>query len=184
MALSELRPVGLKCEYRVDPLGIDERSPRLSWTLESEGRDQSQSAYRILVAGSEGDLKAEENLLWDSGKVKSSRSLGLEYEGESLRSGSRCIWTVRVWDEAGNPSPYGGPAVFEIGLLERSDWEGAWVSLGERPPQAMDPPTGNQYDDVGNGLAPCPYLRKEFWLERPVRRALEALPFRYSSTFG
>ena len=27
MAPSELRPVGLKCEYRVDPLGIDEGAP-------------------------------------------------------------------------------------------------------------------------------------------------------------
>ena len=73
MAPSELRPVGLKCEYRVDPLGIGERSPRLSWTLEAEGRGQAQSAYRILVAGNEEDLEAEENLLWDSGRVESGR---------------------------------------------------------------------------------------------------------------
>ena len=49
MAPSELRPVRLQCEYRVDPLGIDERVPRLSWALESEGRGQVQSAYRILA---------------------------------------------------------------------------------------------------------------------------------------
>src|SRR5215217_3936993 len=118
MAPSELRPVGLKCEYRVDPLGIDEGAPRLSWALESGERNQRQSAYRILVARSEGDLESEENLLWDSGRVESGRSVGIEYEGEALRSGSRCVWKVRVWDGEGLPSSYGGPADFEMGLLK------------------------------------------------------------------
>ena len=171
MAPSELRPVGLKCEYRVDPLGIGERVPRLSWAFESEGRGQLQSAYRILVARSEVDLESEENLLWDSGRVESDRSVGVEYEGEALRSGSRCVWKVRVWDDAGESSPYGGPAVFEAGLLEKSDWKGDWISLGKGPDEDFDPPTGEEYDDLANGLAPSPYLRKEFSLDRTVRRA-------------
>src|ERR671911_2951020 len=120
MTPSGLRPVGLECEYRTDPLGIGERSPRLSWTLEAEGRGRAQSAYRVLVAGNEEDLEAERNLLWDSGRVESGRTIGVEYEGEALRSGSHCVWKVRVWDGAGNPSPYSHPAVFETGLLERS----------------------------------------------------------------
>ena len=140
MTPSELRPVGLRCEYRVDPLGIDERAPRLSWALESEGRGQVQSAYRVLVARSEEDLESEANLLWDSGRVESDRSVGVEYEGEALRSGSRCLWKVRVWDGAGEPSSYGGPAAFEMGLLERSDWEGDWISLGEGPDEDFEPP--------------------------------------------
>src|SRR5919107_1398791 len=123
MIPSELRPVGLKCEYRTDPLGIGERVPRLSWALESEDRGQLQSAYQVLVAGSEEDLEAERDLLWDSGKVESGRTTGLEHGGEALRSGSRCVWKVRVWDGAHNPSSYGGPAFFEMGLLERSDWK-------------------------------------------------------------
>jgi alpha-L-rhamnosidase len=166
-----IRPARLRCEYRVDPLGIGERKPRLSWVLESEVRGQTQSAYRVLVAGNERDLEAEENLHWDSGRVESSRSVGIEYEGEALRSGSRCVWKVRTWDGAGNPSPDSEPAVFELGLLERADWEGAWISLGEGPPQALEPPSGDEYDDLGNGLGPSPNLRKEFRLEKPVRRA-------------
>ena len=140
MAPSVPRPVGLRCEYRVDPLGVGERVPRLSWTLESEERGQVQSAFRILVAASEGDLEAEENLLWDSGRVESGRTIGVEYEGEALRSGSQCVWKVRVWDGANNPSPYSSPAVFEMGLLERSDWEGAWISAGKGPAGDMEPP--------------------------------------------
>ena len=171
MTPSELRPVGLECEYRTDPLGIGERSPRLSWTLEAEGRGRAQSAYRVLVAGNEEDLEAEENLLWDSGRVESGRTIGVEYEGEALRSGSQCLWKVRVWDGTDDPSPYSRPAVFETGLLERSDWEGTWISAGKGPAGDMEPPSGDEYDDLANGLAPSPYLRREFPLEKTVRRA-------------
>src|ERR671921_523289 len=171
MTTSELRPVGLRCEYRADPLGIDERFPGLSWALESEGRGQVQSAYRILIAQSEEDLESEENLLWDSGRVESGRSLGVEYEGEALRSGSRCVWKVRVWDGEGLPSSYGGPAVFEMGLLESSAWEGDWISLGKGPDEDFEPPTGEEYDDLANALEASPYLRREFLLDRPIRRA-------------
>src|SRR5918911_1861190 len=157
MTPSELRPVGLRCEYRVDPLGIDERAPRLSWALESEARGQLQSAYRVLVARTEKDLESEENLLWDSGRVESGRSVGVEYEGEALRSGSRCLWKVRGWDGAGDPSSFGGPAVFEMGLLERSDWEGDWISLGERSDEDFKPPTGEDYDELANALEASPY---------------------------
>src|SRR5215212_7114068 len=171
MAPSELRPVGLRCEYRVDPLGVGERIPRLSWTLESEERGQVQSAFRILVAASEGELEAEENLLWDSGRVESGRTIGVEYEGEALRSGSQCVWKVRVWDGTNNPSPYSSPAVFEMGLLEKSDWEGVWISAGKDLAGDMEPPSGDEYDDLANGLVPSPYLRREFPLDKTVRRA-------------
>ena len=38
--LAALRVERLKCEYRANPLGIDEPSPRLSWQLESGERGQ------------------------------------------------------------------------------------------------------------------------------------------------
>ena len=41
----------LRCEYAVNPLGIDVVKPRLSWVLQSNQRGQKQNAYRILVAG-------------------------------------------------------------------------------------------------------------------------------------
>src|ERR671916_2196062 len=164
-------PVRLRCEYRSDPLGIDARSPRLSWVLEAEKRGQRQTAYQILVAANEEDLETKENLLWDSGKVSSEESVNVPYEGAELRSRLRCAWKVRVWDRLDNPSPYSEPAAWEMGLLERSDWIGKWIGLGEGPPQDFEPPTGDEYDDVGPGLIRSPYLRKEFRLEKPVGRA-------------
>jgi alpha-L-rhamnosidase len=58
-----------------------------------------------------------------------------------------------------------------MGLLERSDWEGAWISAGKDPAGDMEPPSGDEYDDLANGLAPSPYLRREFPLDKTVRRA-------------
>ncbi|MCA1737489.1 MAG: alpha-L-rhamnosidase, partial [Actinobacteria bacterium] len=106
MTTPTLQANHLSCEHRCNPLGVDVGWPRLSWVLESERRDQKQSAYQILVAGSEEDLQTEENLLWDSGEVASDRSVGIEYGGQEFHSGSRCLWKVRVWDGLGNPSPY------------------------------------------------------------------------------
>lgn len=42
-----LQPVALRCEYRENPLGLDETRPRLTWRMESDERDQRQTAYRI-----------------------------------------------------------------------------------------------------------------------------------------
>lgn len=36
---------GLTCEYRIDPVGIDETRPRLGWRLESDRADVLQTAY-------------------------------------------------------------------------------------------------------------------------------------------
>jgi alpha-L-rhamnosidase len=87
MAPSKLRPVGLRCEYRLDPLGIEERIPRLSWALESEGRGQVQAAYRVLVARSEEDLESEEDLLFYTTNLRSARATDyyvLKGEGEEV----------------------------------------------------------------------------------------------------
>jgi alpha-L-rhamnosidase len=55
------------------------------------GLGQKQSAYQMRVAGSEEDLRNEENLLWDSGKVASECSVDVEYGGKSFVRRSRCM---------------------------------------------------------------------------------------------
>jgi alpha-L-rhamnosidase len=131
MTTSGLQTNHLRCEHRRNPLSVDAACPRLSWVLESERRGQKQSAYQILVAGSEEDLRTAENLLWNSGKVASDRSVRVEYGGQKLQPGSRCLWKVRVWNGLDNPSPYSNLAVWEKGLLETTDWTGRWDTLGE-----------------------------------------------------
>ena len=102
-----LRPVDLRCEYRVNPLGLDTPAPRVSWKLEAANpvaRGLGQSAYRILVASSEALLMRNQGDLWDSGKVNADRSIQIPYGGKPLSSGELVWWKVQVWDNDAKPS--------------------------------------------------------------------------------
>lgn len=147
-----ITPFDLQCEYALDPVGIDTLRPRFSWLLRAEERGQSQSAYRILVASSEANLLAGDGDRWDSGRVVSSDMAQVEYEGAALTSNERCWWAVRVWDGEGNASGLSDPAMFSMGLLEASDWQGGWIGAADSSISA-------------------PLLRRAFTLDRPVRRA-------------
>jgi alpha-L-rhamnosidase len=129
-----LRPVQLRCEYRVDPLGIDVRQPRLSWVLEATApgeRGQRQTAFHILAAGSPQKLRAGAGDLWDTGKVMSDETLHVVYAGKPLGSRAQVFWKVRVWDQAGRQSDWSAPATWSMGLLDRSDWSAQWIGDGK-----------------------------------------------------
>ncbi len=51
----DLQPTRLQVENRVDPMGIDVMSPRLSWNFNWSGA--SQYAYQVRAASSEGLLQ-------------------------------------------------------------------------------------------------------------------------------
>ena len=53
---ANLRIVGLRTEYNVNPLGIDSRRPRLSWQILSDARGVIQSAYQVRVAHDRNNL--------------------------------------------------------------------------------------------------------------------------------
>ena len=116
-AAGTIEPTALKCEYRVNPLGIDANPPRLSWILESSDRGQKQTAYRVLVASSKEKLKGDQGDLWDSKKISSDQSVHVVYAGQPLRSRMRCHWKTRVWDKDGKVSAWSQPALWSMGLL-------------------------------------------------------------------
>ena len=66
-------PVNLRCEYRLNPLGIDIRIPRLSWNFQSAERNKLQSAYEIIVSDKLADIRLNKGTMWASGKVTSSK---------------------------------------------------------------------------------------------------------------
>jgi hypothetical protein len=49
-----LTATNLKCEYAVNPLGIDTLKPRFGWILESLRRGRSQSAYQVRTSATSG----------------------------------------------------------------------------------------------------------------------------------
>ena len=46
----------LRCESRVNPLGLDTLRPRFSWVLQSPRRGEIQTAYQIFVSSSPARL--------------------------------------------------------------------------------------------------------------------------------
>jgi alpha-L-rhamnosidase len=129
-----MTPAVLHCENRVDPLGVEEAMPRLSWQLHAGAGETNkfQSAYQILVASSEADLAANAGDLWDSGKVASCQSCAIRYAGQALASLRRARWKVRVWDESDRPTDWSAPASWTMGMLGKSDWQGgAWMGAAD-----------------------------------------------------
>lgn len=146
------RATDLRCENLTDPTAIDTEAPRLSWRTETSIPSWRQSGYRVLVATSANKLRMNVGDLWDSGKVNSSESVGIVYRGKSLTSNKACYWKVQIWDAHDKASGWSRPGKWEMGLLDARAWgDSQWI---------------------GNGAAgPAPYLRREFSVQKPVRRA-------------
>ncbi len=118
----------LRCEYLVNPLGIDAPSPRLSWIITSNRRGEMQTAYQILVASSSKLLNEDKGDLWDSGKVLSDESSQIAYAGSPLVSREDCFWKVRTWNGDGKPGDWSQAAQWGMGLLQPADWSAKWIS--------------------------------------------------------
>jgi alpha-L-rhamnosidase len=153
LAGSIVKPTGLRCEYRVNPEGIDETQPRLTWLLTAApgARGVSQSAYRIVVASTPEKAAAAQGDLWDSGKTESPDSVLVPYRGTALTSGMRAYWRVQTWDQAGQPSAWSETARWSMGLLNASEWTGAWIGRDET----------SKYE---NPSSPFQALKKAQWI--------------------
>jgi hypothetical protein len=119
-AAQGISPTNLECEAKINPIGLTETSPRLSWQVvaTSQGaRGQYQSAYQIQVASSAQLLTNNQGDLWDTGQVMTNQTSQISYGGSTLVTDQSCYWHVRVWDGAGQPSAWSVPAFWSMGLL-------------------------------------------------------------------
>ncbi len=126
-AQSGLQSVNLRSEERVNPLGIGNAKPELSWQLQSSGqgtayRGQTQSAFEIQVGSVAGAAD-----LWDSGKIAGNQTVDIVYAGQILTSGKECFWRVRVYDGSNNVSAWSATAQWTMGLLSPTDWTAKWI---------------------------------------------------------
>jgi len=192
-------PTDLRCEFTVDPVCIDATSPRLSWVMQSDLRNGTQTAYRILVASDESLLDKDKGDMWDSGKVLSNKTFQVYYEGKELESASDYYWKVMLWDAEGNTSGWSKCAKWTMGLLRPEAWENArliafkdrqtwqqeWYSQKEA--ELRNAPPGNALgsmwpwyngkdstifalEEMGH-YDPAPLFRKEFCTKGKVARA-------------
>jgi alpha-L-rhamnosidase len=164
--MSDTRITHLRCEYLVNPEGLGERAPRLSWELESARRGARQVAWRVRVASSAERLAGGAADLWDSGRTEGAQTAQVVYAGRPLRSRDVCHWSVEAWDETGT-AVQSVPACWSMGLLEPSDWTARWIAADpeiiRRDPAAIAPTLTDP------GTPGC--FRREFDLTGSVRRA-------------
>jgi len=143
----------LKTSYASNPIGIDIEKPQFSWALEHLSGGRPQQSYQLIIADDPAKLDAEHGNIWDSGKIASSHSVGIVYEGKPLESKKRYYWKVKIWDSAHAEGKWSTVSFFETGLLKQSDWTGDWV--------------GYPFGWVGKVL----YFRQVFSCHKEVDRA-------------
>ena len=163
-----LFPTRVRCEYRVDPQGIDSPNARLDWLLQPvdpAAHDLAQSAYEVVVASTPDLLAGDRGDLWDSGKVLSNQTAQVSYAGRPLASHAAVWWKVRVWDQAGAPSAWSPIGRWTMGVLNPADWSGArWIGAPDANQPADLKAAKPTYETV--------LLRREFTVKPGLRRAL------------
>lgn len=160
VAASPVTVSHLTTERMNAPMSISTPSPRLGWRIDSEKNDVMQTEYHIIVASTEEKAGKCEGDLWDA-VVRSDRSQWIAYGGKELRSNSRCYWRVKVVTTQGE-SAWSDIAMWNVGLLSESDWQGQWIGLDRAMPWDVE--------DVHSRLS-SRYLRHEFDVTKPVRHA-------------
>lgn len=142
---STMQIVKLRCDAMVNPIGFAFDSPRLSWEVASAGRSERQSAYRLQIALDESFAAP----LLDE-RVESDESVNVPLT-LALAPRTRYFWRVKIWNGAGEESPWAEPAYFETAKMDEP-WRAQWIRSPEN-----------------EGF---PALRRAFQLEnKPIRRA-------------
>lgn len=174
LKIKEIKTEWISSERRSERTGagfcpvLDMKKPHISWVLESDRDCTGQSAYQIVVSHTDEGLQVED---WDSGRACSGQSHDIIYGGNGLQSFTEYEVRVKVWDnygrsversmrfETGCMDPAGWKINFMVPVQEKVRPDENWKQELEKDP------------DSSRDLTPCLYLRKEFCLEKSVRKA-------------
>ena len=180
----QIKPAQLTCEYMNNPTVVDAISPRLSWVNETASagiRGAYQKAYRICVASSLKKLQNGEADIWDSGKILSSDSYLVPYNGTALQSGKDYWWRVMVWDNNDVESGWSKPASWGMGLLSPNEWQAEWIGApwqDEEARRVIRPRVAIAANTAGPRTPatpipfyPAPLFRKSFQIKDNVASA-------------
>ncbi|RKR84349.1 alpha-L-rhamnosidase-like protein [Mucilaginibacter gracilis] len=164
----------LRCEYRVNPIGITAASPHFSWEITSTGFNVVQKAYHILVADDPALLQKGIGNIWDSQTVNSNSTIQVPYAGPALVSTKKYYWRVSVIDYKEHSLVWSSIAQWQMGLLNTADWKGAsWIAYEVMPDSLKILPgiatPGTKKHSPGTDVLPI--LRKSFKVSKPVKNA-------------
>lgn len=147
-----MKITNLMVEYISEPLGIDVKTPRFYWKVDGqEQKNIMQEAYNIKASAD----KNYNDIIWDTGRVDSSDSIHIPWNGTVIESKTTIYWQVKVWDNQGNESDW-ICSKFESGLID-DEWPADWIT----------PSTGGDLVEE----SPSPILRKEFTVDKAVTKA-------------
>ncbi len=173
----------LKTDDLANPLGIDDPAPRFSWQMRDSRTGARQTAYEIEVAESETTLQTGKADVWDSGRIASAQSVGVQYGGPALKPMTRYWWRVLVWDKDGKAFLPSSASWWETGLMnpvEAAQQHGAqWIgwqtaeenALREANARWVTTPETSVTIPAGATTENLDY-RLQFKLSQPVKRAV------------
>ncbi len=144
----------LECDAQARPMSVED-APQLAWRLTARGdmHGVAQSAYRVLVASSLRVLEENRGDVWDSGRVKSDATLGVEYRGKALTPEAAYFWKVMVWDERGVAAGWSAAASW---TMAPRVWTAKWIAEA----------------GTTNETAQMPVFRHEFVVRKRLARAV------------
>lgn len=110
------RPDGLMVDLLALPYltTIPDKAPEFTWIYHPSRRDDSQSAFQIIISSTPLLAGAGTGDVWDSGQKSSGESVNVAYTGPSLMAGKRYSWRVRTWDAAGKGSAWSVIQTFTV----------------------------------------------------------------------
>ena len=165
----------LKTNYKEFSTGVA-NPVSFSWELESGARNQSQSAWQIIISDDSKLLNQNEGNIWNSGKINSGQSIGILIDSLQLKSGTHYFWKVKVWDKSGIESDWSDKSAFVTALFDSSDWDGAkWISLEEMDSSLRLVPGVQTWQNNTKNIAIrrpiLPLFRKEFEASKSIESA-------------
>lgn len=97
---------------------INDSKPEFSWVLPKCAG--YQKAYQLLVASSK--KRVDENMgdVWNSGQVKSNKSVDVELKSDPLKPNTIYFWKLRIFDKDNRVSEYSEAQAFKTGSLDEA----------------------------------------------------------------
>lgn len=111
-------PSGLTVEYIREPSKtvINDSKPEFSWIVPQQAG--IQKAYQVLVSSSKELANNNIGDVWNSGQVRSRKSVDVELGGKELEPNTTYFWKVRIFDKDNRLSEYSEVQEFKTGSLK------------------------------------------------------------------
>ena len=140
----------LEVDKLSNPIGLDSENPDFSWIIKSDDFNLNQTHYQVFVA--KDKVFSKNSLVWDSGKVNSSESVYIKYQGNPLEYATKYYWKVKVWTNQSSRPKQSKISWWTTGLMGQKQWKSDWI--------------GVKMEDIKGPESP--YFTNDFILDRKI----------------